>query len=330
MFLNTRCVNKVYTKFSKNERKKPISVYLLFAFEVKACETISRLFKQETTMLTFSLIMAGLIFGVEPLTIGEMEEVADGYVFTEGPLWLSDEEKWIFSDVRADTIYDSNGERHLRPSKGINGMALDMDGRVVACQSDTHSIVRFERNGEVSVLASAFEGKALNSTNDLVVRSDGVIFFTDPKRMQRGFESALGYAGVFALWPETGDLKCIVDTLKYPNGIGLSPDEKTLYVADTSGAGIFAYALSADGTVSGGRKFCKATIPDGLAVDADGNLWVAYSQGIATFSSQGEILQSIKTNAMPTNCSFGGVENKTLLVTARKKVFRIQTVVKGR
>ncbi len=280
-------------------------------------------------MLVLVLVSAGLIMGAEPLTVGVIEEVAGGYEFTEGPLWLPEEEKWIFSDVRADTIYDSNGEKHLKPSKNINGMALDNEGRIVACQSGTHSIVRFEADGSVQVLAMEFEGKSFNSTNDLIVRSDGVIFFTDPKPMGKGFESALGYAGVFALWPETGEIKCVTKALKYPNGLALSPDERTLYVADTNGAGIWAYSVAADGSASEGKKMCSVPIPDGMDVDVNGNLWIASSKGVVVFSSEGIELQQIKTSMMPTNCAFGGADKTTLVVTARQKVFRISTTVPG-
>ncbi|MFP6615789.1 MAG: SMP-30/gluconolactonase/LRE family protein [Candidatus Hydrogenedentota bacterium] len=282
-------------------------------------------------MFSFVLIAAaGMVLGAESLTTGEIEEVADGYVFTEGPLWLTEEEKWIFSDVRADTIYDSNGERHLKPSKNINGLALDKEGRVVACQSGTHSIVRLERNGIVTVLASEFEGKTLNGTNDLVVRSDGMIFFTDPKAGRDRSGAGLGYAGVYALRPETGELRLVTDKMKYPNGIGFSPDEKTLYVSDTSGGGIWSYQVAADGSASEGTKLCKVSFPDGLAVDSAGNIWCTSSQGIVIFSDEGAEFESIKISMMPTNCAFGGTGKTTLLVTAREKVFRIRTIVSGR
>lgn len=280
-------------------------------------------------MFALTLVLVGVLSAGESLTSGPLEEVADGYEFTEGPLWLAADEKWIFSDVVADTVYDSNGERHLKPSGNINGLAIDNDGRIVACQSGTHSIVRFERNGQVSVLASELDGKALNSTNDLVVRSDGVIFFTDPKPLRRDFESALGYAGVFALWPESGELKAIATDLKYSNGIALSPDEKTLYVSDTNGSAVYAYPLNGDGTVGSAVNLCRVIIPDGMTVDAQGNLWTATSKGVVVTSAAGELIETIEVPVMPTNCAFGGADNQTLLITARAKVFRIQTRVSG-
>jgi gluconolactonase len=187
-----------------------------------------------------------------------------------------------------------------------------------------------ERNGKVTVLASEFEGKAFNSTNDLEVRSDGVIFFTDPKGSRDRSESRPGFAGVYALWPETGEVRLVTDKMKYPNGIGFSPDEKTLYVSDTSGGGIWSYAIAADGSASEGAKFCKVSIPDGLAVDVRGNIWSTSSRGIVVFSSEGDEIESFRTSMMPTNCVFGGTGNRTLLITAREKVFRIRTVVSGR
>lgn len=280
-------------------------------------------------MLLGALIGLGVMLSADSLLDGKVQLIQDGYEFSEGPLWLPDEEKWIFSDVLADTLYDSNNERHLKPSKKINGLNMDAQKRVVACQSQTHSIVRLERNGKITILASHFAGKPLNSTNDLVVRADGVIFFTDPNPAEQGFESSLGYSGVYALWPEQGKIKLLTKELRYPNGIGLSPDGKTLYVSDTCDTAIWAYALDDDDSISATKKLCSVELPDGLAVDEDGCIWSTNSTGIAVFSDKGELLESIKTTMMPTNCAFGGPEDSTLLITARKRIYRIETTVRG-
>ncbi|MFP6581259.1 MAG: SMP-30/gluconolactonase/LRE family protein [Candidatus Hydrogenedentota bacterium] len=280
-------------------------------------------------MVLSALIGLGVLLSADSLLDGKIQLIQDGYQFADGPLWLPDEEKWIFSDVLADTLYDSNNEHHLKPSKNINGLNLDAQKRVVACQSQTHSIVRLERNGKTTALASHFADKPLNATNDLVVRSDGVIFFTDPIPAEKGFESALGYSGVYALWPEQGKIKLLTKELRYPNGIGLSPDEKTLYVSDTCDTAIWAYTLDTDDSISAMKKLCTVELPDGLAVDDDGHIWSTTSTGITIFSNKGERLESVTTSMMPTNCAFGGPNNSTLLITARKRVFRIETRVHG-
>lgn len=274
-------------------------------------------------LIAAALLAAGDLYSADPVLI------AEDYTFTEGPLWLPEQEKWIFSDTPADTIYDSNGENHMKPSKNTNGLALDNDGRILACQSGTHSIVRFERDGATTVLASHFDGKPLNSTNDLTVRSDGIIFFTDPMSLRKEDVSELGFSGVYALNPEKGTVKLLSKEFKYPNGIGLSPDESTLYVADTTGAGIFALSIDTDLNVTDTRQHCKVNLPDGLAIDKDGNIWTSSSRGIAIFDTAGNPLGDFRLGAMPTNCAFGGPDGSTLLITARKKVFALKTNTRG-
>lgn len=280
-------------------------------------------------MLTTLLIITAATLGAQDLVDGEPVLMQDGYIFTEGPLWLPEQEKWIFSDVPEDTIYDSNGENHLKPSKNINGVTLDNEGRIVACQSGTHSIIRLERDGTTTVLASHFDGKPLNSTNDITVRSDGVIFFTDPKSLRKEDNSELGFSGVYALEPEKGTITLLTKSLKYPNGIGLSPDESTLYIGDTTGAGIFALSIDKDLNASEPVKLAKVSIPDGLAIDKDGNIWTTTSRGITVLDAKGEHLADVKTGMMPTNCAFGGPDGSTLLITARKNVYALKTNTTG-
>ena len=279
-------------------------------------------------MLT-SLLMATAIIAANELYTGEPILMEEGYTFTEGPLWLPEQEKWIFSDVAENTIFDSNGENHLKPSKNTNGLALDNEGRIVACQSDTHSIVRFERDGKTTTLASHWKGTPLNSTNDLVVRSDGVIFFTDPMSLRKDDKSELGFSGVYALAPEQGVITLLSKQFKYPNGIGLSPNESTLYVADTTGAGIWALSVDKNLQVTSSKKIAKVNIPDGLAIDESGNIWTTTSRGITVLDPAGTEISAFRVGMMPTNCAFGGPEGSTLLIIARKKVFALQTNTHG-
>ena len=254
------------------------------------------------------------------LSVGPVEPVGEGYTFSEGPLWTS-EGIWIFSDVAANTIYTEDRRVVRAHSGGANGLALDRTGRVVACEGSARRVTRLEDDGSVTVLAHGYSGKRFNAPNDLVVRSDGTIFFTDPKSLRKDTESELGFSGVYAITPD-GQVVLLTDEFKYPNGIALSPDEKKLYVSDTTKATIRVFDL--DGTtLRNGREFCSVRIPDGMAVDASGRVWTTSSGGVSVYDETGAHLETIRIPVMPTNCAFGGEDGQTLFVTARKKVFKL-------
>ena len=254
------------------------------------------------------------------LSVGPVEPVGEGYTFSEGPLWTS-EGIWIFSDVAANTIYAEDRSVVRAPSGGANGLALDRTGHVIACEGSARRVTRLEADGTVTVLARGYSGKRFNAPNDLVVRSDGTIFFTDPQSLRKDAESELGFSGVYAITPD-GQLILLTDEFKYPNGIALSPDEKKLYVSDTTKAAIRVFDL--DGTtLRNGREFCSVRIPDGMAVDASGRVWSTSSGGVSVYDETGAHLETIRIPVMPTNCAFGGEDGQTLFVTARKKVFKL-------
>ena len=226
-------------------------------------------------MFAMILTACALMSADEALVSGPVELVSDAYTFTEGPLWLP-EGRWIFSDVQGDTIYYGDGSVYRKPSNHANGLALDAQGRLVACE--VGRLTRTETDGTRTVLAERYDGKPLNTPNDLAIRSDGTIFFTDPKPLRSGGPSALGYSGVYALPSSGGELRLIADDFKYPNGIALSPDEKVLYISDTTAGHIRAFDLAADGSLSKGRVHSEVRIPDGIAVDADGRIWSSSSR----------------------------------------------------
>lgn len=275
-----------------------------------------------------SLLIACSVFAAAEgdVITGPVELVAEGLKFTEGPLWLPSGEL-IFSDVGADTIYREDKGVVRKPSGGANGLALDGQGRLVCCEGQNRRITRTEQDGSITVLAERYEGKRLNSTNDVAVRSDGAIYFTDPKSRRTGDDADLDFSGVYLISPD-GVLSLLDDTMDYPNGVALSPDEKTLYVSDTMKAHIRAFDVTEDG-VEKGRVFCEVRIPDGMAVDARGYVWSTSAGGIAVFDPEGTPVATFKIPIMPTNCAFGGADLKTLYVTARSRVFKVRCAAPG-
>lgn len=269
-------------------------------------------------MISAMTVVMTVIFS--GLSVGPVEAAGEGYGFSEGPLWTT-ENGWIFSDVAANMIYAEDRSVVRAPSGGSNGLALDRSGHLLACEGVARRITRLEDDGTLTVLADAYSEKSLNSPNDLVVRSDGTIFFTDPKSLRKDVESELGFSGVYAITPD-GQVILLTDEFKYPNGIALSPDEKKLYVSDTTKATIRVFDLEGT-TIRDGREFCSVRIPDGMAIDASGRVWSTSSSGISVYSEAGVHLETIRIPVMPTNCAFGGEDGQTLFVTARKKVFKL-------
>ncbi len=267
----------------------------------------------------------------EALTVGPPEIVGQDYKFTEGPLWLG-QEGLIFSDIPADTIYRGNGEVYRRPSGGANGLALDPQGRLLACEHNNRRVSRTEKDGSIAVLADRYEGKRLNSPNDLAVRSDGTIFFTDPPYgLPKGLEdpaAELDFSGVYAIRPD-GTLALLARDFIKPNGISLSPDEKRLYVADTDGSHIRIFDVQPDGSVSGGKPWYQLPHPDGMAVDSAGRVWCTAGDGVHVVNPDGSRAGIVRIPLPPANCAFGGPDLKTLYVTARTRVYAVPVTVPG-
>ncbi len=273
-----------------------------------------------------SIALVGLMTLAAPsLVAGDVTLVSEGYMFTEGPVWIADE-GWVFSDVRGDTLYRPDKTIFRKPSNNTNGLALDGEGRLIACESGLKRITRTEKDGSITVLADNFGGKSLNSTNDVTVGPDGGIYFTDPGVTKK---TALSTNGVYRIDPATGTVSELSTTARYPNGIGFSPDGKTMYVADYMGVVIRQFDVADDGSVSNERTFCKVSNPDGFAIDEQGNLWTSCREGICIFDKYGKLLETFEVPMKPTNCAFGGDDGKTLFITARKGVFQVKTNVKG-
>jgi gluconolactonase len=279
----------------------------------------------------------------------EVEQLGTGFTFTEGPIWNPSGEFLLFSDMPGDTRRrwdESSGVQVVAsPSNKGNGMTLDADGRLIVCEHSTSSLVRMDPDGTNTnreVLASHYEGKELNSPNDVCVKSDGSIWFSDPwyGRMpvfgvER--ERELGWQGVFRLAPGGGDPQLVVDQDEYeqPNGLCFSPDESLLYINDTPKAWIKVYDVGSDGSLSNGRLFFEGVgtgeiekgIPDGMKCDEQGNIWVTGPGGIWVISSGGEHLGTINVPENTGNLTWGGQDWQSLFIPSSTSLYRVKTKV---
>jgi len=271
-----------------------------------------------------------------------IEKVADGFKFTEGPVWLR-EGTLAFSDIPNDVVLQWDPKTgkvsdYRRPSAGTNGNTLDREGRLVCCEHTGRRVSRRERDGSYTTLADRYQGKRLNSPNDVIYRSDGTLYFTDPPYgLPKGDEDPgkeLTLNGVYRL---KGDrLLAVATDLNRPNGLAFSPDERTLYVAnsDLERKIWMAYPVHPDGTLGKGRVFFDVTVqkepglPDGMKVDQRGNLYCTSPGGVWIFSPAGKHLGTIKPAEVPANCHWGD-DGKTLYMTAQTGLYRIRLNVAG-
>ncbi|GMV92906.1 MAG: gluconolactonase [Candidatus Hydrogenedentota bacterium] len=274
-----------------------------------------------------SILILAAVAAPEDYVTGPVETVAEGFQFTEGPVWLTSGEL-VYSDIPADTIFRTDKSVFRKPSGKSNGLTLDQEGRLIACEHWNHRVSRTEDDGTIVTLADTYEGKKLNSPNDAVVRSDGTIYFTDPPYGLEGREQELPHQGLYSIAPD-GTLTLLVDDFIKPNGIGLSPDEKTLYVADTEGLEIRAFDVAEDGSLSNGRVFCDLPYPDGMAIDTKGNVWCTAEDGVRVFTPAGELVHTVVAPQAPANCTFGGNDGKTLYITARTGLYKVGVVTSG-
>lgn len=281
-------------------------------------------------------------------------KLAEGFQFTEGPIWTKDGD-FLFSDPNANLIYKYTSDGKLAVFKknsgysgkdvaeyfqpGSNGLTFDPQGRLTINEHGNHRVSRVEKDGRLTVLADSYEGKRLNSPNDLVYRSDGTLFFTDPPFGLPKFyddpRKQLPYSGVFSL--NDGKLKLVSTDLKGPNGIAFSPDENYLYVGnwDPEKKVVMRYEVSADATLSNGKVFFDMTKApgedaiDGIKVDQQGNLYVCGPGGIWVLSAEGKHLGTIKAPKNPHNLAWGGADGKTLYITAQNSLYRMPLNIAG-
>lgn len=288
---------------------------------------------------------------IPPVPIAE--KVAGGFGFTEGPVWVRD--GLLFSDIPNNVIlkWDPSGSisEFLKPSGydgsdapqgshiGSNGLTLDRQARLIICEHGNRRVTRLEMDGSRTVLADNYLGQRLNSPNDVVCKSDGAIYFTDPPyglpKRDMDSQKELSFNGVYRL--SQGRLQLLVENMSRPNGLAFSPDENYLFVSnsDASRKIWMRYEVAADGTLSRGEVFYDATqtpaegLPDGLKIDRLGNLYCTGPGGIWVFSPEGEHLGMIELPEVPANCTWGDEESKTLYIAARTGLYRIKLNIKG-
>ena len=275
-----------------------------------------------------------------------VEQVATGFTFTEGPIWHPTGGYLLFSDMPGDKRrrWDpQNGVEVVRdPSNKCNGMAYDADLDLLVCEHTTSSLVRERPDGTRETIASHFEGKELNSPNDVTVRSDGSIYFSDPwyGRMPvfgEERERELGWQGVFRIPPGGGEPQLVVgkDEFEQPNGLCFSPGESLLYINDTPRAHIRVFDVNADGSLSNGRMWfdgigsgvIEEGIPDGMKCDERGNIWVTGPGGVWVISAAGEHLGTIEVPENVGNLTWGGDDWHTLFLPSTSSLYTIRTKV---
>ena len=280
-----------------------------------------------------------------------VQRLGTGFTFTEDPLWNKEGSFLLFSDMPGDARRrwdEEDGVRDLaRPSNKGNGMTYDAQGKLVVCEHSTSSVVRMDADGTGSgreVIASHYQGKELNSPNDVVVKSDGSIYFSDPTfgRMP-GFgverEQELDFQGVYRIPSEGGDPELLADDFDVPNGLCFSPDESLLYINDSARAHIRVFDVAAGGSLANGGTFAEeigsgdleqGELADGMKCDERGNVWVTGPGGIWVFSPEGEHLGVVAIPENVGNFHWGGPGWKSMFVCASTGLYHLETKVAGR
>ncbi|MCG9126403.1 SMP-30/gluconolactonase/LRE family protein [Candidatus Poribacteria bacterium] len=269
----------------------------------------------------------------------KVEQLATGCKFTEGPLWHSIGRYLLFSDIPANKIRRWDAESGMTdfrdPSGNSNGLTYDKGGHLIACEHGNRRVSRTTADGDLITIASHYEGKRLNSPNDLAVKSDGSIYFTDPPYGLSGKESEkeLDFQGVYRLSPDGTTLTLLVNDFDRPNGICFSPDESILYINDTNRMHIRAFDVQGDGTITNDRVFAEEEgdngVPDGMKVDRQGNVYLTGPNGIWIFAPDGTHLGIIIVPERTANLAWGGDFWKSLFITASTSVYRIECKAEG-
>lgn len=286
-------------------------------------------------------LFSSFILGNAPL-----KKLAGGFDWAEGPVWFGDHECLLFSDIPNNRMLRWNATLGLttfrEPSNFSNGNTRDREGRLVTCEHGTRRVTRTEHDGTITVIADRHDGKPLNSPNDVVVSSDGAIWFTDPH-----YGIASDYEGtraqqelpcnVYRVDPRSGAMKAVLTDFRCPNGLAFSPDERRLYVADTGRIHtndprhIRAFDVGEDGRLSGGAIFHTISpgCADGMRVDENGNLWSSAGDGVHCIAPDGRRLGKIRVPEIVSNVCFGGRNGHRLFITATTSLYAVSLAVRG-
>jgi gluconolactonase len=267
------------------------------------------------------------------------EALANGFEFTEGPLWSPDDSV-LFQDIRAERTYRLLPDRSVQlvreKTNAANGQTFGADGRIFFCEQNGRRVSAMKPDGtEVETITETWSGKRLNSPNDIVSRSDGYLYFTDPAYGVSPKERELHFQGVYLL-DSLGQTHLVADDFEKPNGLAFSPDERTLYVCDTARNHVRAFDLEPSGSLRVGSSRVFATMdpeqpggPDGMKVDRDGRVYVAVAQGIWVYDAGGQLLGIIAMPKRPSNLAWCGREAKTLTITMVEHVYQVRLNVAG-
>jgi len=290
--------------------------------------------------------------GISALLKGEERRLCGGFGFTEGPIWVAADNALVFSDIPGNTQYrwrPGQGEAgvYRKPSGWSNGLTMDREGRILACEHGGRRVSRYAYTAPeaAETLASHWDGKKLNSPNDLVVHSSGAIFFTDPTYgMDTGRVPAFGspgqspeldFQGVYRIDPD-GSLHLVVPQgFTQPNGLAFSPDESILYIGDSQERLIWRYEVKVDLTLGDRSLFVdqrgdpRRGAPDGMKVDTEGRLWTTGAGGVSVHTAEGKYLGVFETPEHAANLTFGGPEFSTLFLTTGTSVHAVETTVRG-
>lgn len=290
--------------------------------------------------------------GISALLVGDEQRLCTGFGFTEGPIWIAADRALLFSDIPGNRQHrwrpgQTEAEVWRQPSGWSNGLTLDAQGRVLACEHGGRRVSRapYATPMAMESLASHWQGQPLNSPNDIVVHASGAIFFTDPAygvdngRSPRfgaeGQRQALSFQGVYRL-DANGSLHLVVgEGFAQPNGLAFSPDQKALYIGDSQDRVIWRYPVNADLTLGARTLFVdqrndpRRGAPDGMKVDADGRLWTTGAGGVSVHSAAGKYLGVFEMAEHAANITFGGDGFSTLFLTAQTSVYQVQTRVRG-
>lgn len=275
-----------------------------------------------------------------------VKRLATGFDWVEGPVWFGDADCLLFSDIPNNRILRWSPETGIStyraPSNYANGHTRDRQGRLISCEHGSRRVTRTEHDGSITVIADRFDDKPLNSPNDVVVKSDGSIWFSDPHygimTDYEGFKSPQeNPCVVYRVSPETGAISAVVSDMNCPNGLAFSPDESLLYVADTgrmfSGdkKHIRVYDIAADGTPRNGRHFHTIApgCADGIRVDSDGNLWSSAADGVHCIAPDGHLMGKILVPELVSNICFGGRAKHVLYITATTSIYKITLARNG-
>ena len=273
-----------------------------------------------------------------------IELLASGFDFLEGPIWHPIYKSILFSDIMGNSIFswraDSRVQKRSRNSYMANGNAYDLAGRLLTCEHATSRVTRTDlTTGSYEVLASHYDGKELNSPNDIIVKRDGMIYFTDPasgRSAEYGVprEAELPFKGVYCLNPNTKKLTLLIDDFELPNGLCFSRDEKQLYVNDTIRKHIRVFDVTEAGLLENGRIFAETKgdaigVPDGMKIDTKDNIYCCGPGGIHLFNKVGEHLGVIQTPEPTANFCFGDADMKTLYITASTSLYKLRTKLPG-